>query len=195
MICPAFELVGCSDVAVDFDDAIFTSQAAVRFAPKGYGRTAWCVGDATANAAFVHGYNAKSASGNAQDLVQLILTERPKGTVLHLRGEKTHVNVIKLLKQGGLHADEAIVYKKRSSHPSPLELQNIGRATAVILPMFSAETVSIIGSWGLSLVHAKIVAISEDVAIAARSLGAQEIHQALKPDLKAMLATTSRLIA
>lgn len=137
MICPAFELVGCSDVAVDFDDAIFTSQAAVRFAPKGYGRTAWCVGDATANAAFVHGYNAKSASGNAQDLVQLILTERPKGTVLHLRGEKTHVNVIKLLKQGGLHADEAIVYKKRSSHPSPLELQNIGRATAVILPMFS----------------------------------------------------------
>lgn len=195
IIAPAFEIVATSATVPEFETAVFTSQAGVLFAPPGRGRRAYCVGDTTAVVAQEKGFDAVSAKGSADDLTSLILTKLPKGKILHIRGEVSVGNVAGKLRGAGLDCEELIAYRKQPMPLDSLLKDRISSANALVIPLFSAETVSIISNWSLDLSRAYVVAISGVVSDAAQDLKPVEIVTSPTPDMEAMVATTSRLIA
>ena len=195
IVSPAFENVGIGADIPDFDVAIFTSRAGVAFARQGLGRVAFCVGQATAEAAQVRGYTAVSAEGAAADLVALILRERPSGSLLHIRGETSAGDVTTHLRAGGLACDEVIVYRKAPCSITQEIAAQIATPSKLIIPAFSAETVSILALWPVDFSTADVVAISDTVATAAALLTPENIHQSDASNMQSMVAATARLIA
>jgi len=195
LVCPAFEIEPSRYNCPPFDEAIFTSKAAVQNSPMGAGRRAWCVGPATAASAQENGYDPVVGPGNATDLVEVILNSESSGRLLHLRGENTHVNVIKTLKQRGFFADEIVIYRKKILQPVSTQIAELENPGPVISPVFSSETVSIIEKWPIDFSKIYFVAISDDVAATATSLSPLKVISAKRPTLPSMLAAISLLIA
>jgi uroporphyrinogen-III synthase len=195
LISPAFELVAVQPVKTDFDVAIFTSRAGVLFAPKGNGRVAYCVGDATAQTATNAGYIAISAAGSASDLTALILAQAPQDRLVHVRGETSVGNVNATLQGGGLNSAEIVAYRKNSIAPDRAMLDKIKEAKVLVIPLFSAETVSILMDWPVGFEAAHVIAMSDAVATQARDLDPASVTLSDNPDLPSMVAATARLIA
>ncbi len=195
LICPAFETVGVDHELPDFDQAIFTSQAGANFAPLGLGRKAYCVGRATARAAQAMGYEPVDANGNADTLVDLILKQKPTESLLHIRGEVSHGNVIARLQSVGFDCAEVIVYRKATTLPNTEVYSVLQQSRPCIVPLFSAETGSILALWDTNWRASEIVAISATVAQSADGLNAQKTHVCSAPTMDAMVAATARLIA
>lgn len=195
IIAPAFELEPVSAGLPPFDEAVFTSRAGVQFAPKGEQRPAWCVGTSTAQAAQAAGYRARSANGNADRLVDVILTERPEGRLLHLRGETAAGDVASRLSDSGVRCDDRVIYRKAIKEIAPEALATVHDAVVIIAPVFSAETVSILARWKLDWSYIHLVAISVKVAAAASELTPAQTTLATSPDLAAMTQAVVRLIA
>ncbi|SLN33125.1 uroporphyrinogen-III synthase [Pseudooctadecabacter jejudonensis] len=195
VIAPVFEIGEVARSVPCFDEAIFTSKAGVAFAPEGEGRIAWCVGDATAQAARAAGYEARSAAGDADTLIDLILTEQTGGRLVHLRGEISRGDVSQRLTAAGVTCAEVVNYRKIAC-PPPAELGGLLRAHRnIIFPAFSAETVSLFLDWPLEPKGMHIVAISAAVAQAAEQMSPQNITVADRPDLASMTQAVAALIA
>jgi len=195
LIRPAFEHEPINVQIPQFDEAIFTSKAGVAFAPDGKGRIAWCVGDATSQAAKALGFEARSASGNAADLAALILKQNPKGRLLHIRGEITYGNIRDTISQHGIRCEETIVYRKTICEISTSDLAGRIAGRNIILPLFSAETVSILSSWTPIIGTCHIVALSAAVASKASILKPLNLTTAEDPSLASMVYHTACLIA
>lgn len=195
IVSPAFENESTNAVIPNFDTAIFTSRAGVMFAPVGEDRKAYCVGDATAAAAQQAGYVALSATGDASDLVALILEQKPEGRLLHLRGEVSHGNVSALLKDAEIECSEIVTYRKSPIPPNEAVVVALNTTSKVIVPLFSAETVSILASWGCDFSNAQVVAISDAVAQEAARLHPALVVTADRPDQASMVVQTAALIA
>jgi uroporphyrinogen-III synthase len=195
IISPAFENETLSAEIPDFDTAIFTSRAGVAQAPRGDGRSAFCVGDATATAAKGAGYAAMSADGSADDLVRLILRQRPDVALLHIRGETSRGGIAKRLNDAGLKCQEVVAYRKAAKGPSQPICDALAVNQMVILPLFSAETVSILETWPLSFEGCTVIAISDVVAGACATLSPLNVVVSPAPNVQAMMQTTARLIA
>ncbi|MFT7371047.1 MAG: uroporphyrinogen-III synthase [Octadecabacter sp.] len=192
---PAFENETLFAKIPEFNTAIFTSQAGVVHAPSGNGRPAFCVGDATANAATDAGYVSISAGGSADDLVALILRQRPDDALLHIRGEITHGDIAKRLNETGLYCQEVVAYRKVVRGPSQTAREATSEKQMIIVPLFSAQTVSILKKWSLCLDGCTVVAISGLVAGASVNLSPLNIIIADTPDFRSMSQATARLIA
>ena len=195
IMCPAFGFEAVSTIQTHFDAAIFTSKAGVSFAPVGDGRVAYCVGDATAQLAKDAGYAPLSANGSAEDLVALILNEAPTISLLHIRGEISHGNVTERLVAQGISCTDVVAYRKVPYSPTVSKMEVIGSASQLVLPLFSAETVSIIANWALPLEGCVVVAISDFVAQAALSLTPVDVIVSERPDMRGMAAAIARLNA
>lgn len=195
LISPAFELAGTDADVPEFDCAVFTSQAGVRFAPSGQGRIAYCVGDATATNADHAGYITINAQGDVSDLIALILRQAPRGKVLHIRGETSVGDVTDRLKDGGLEGQSIVAYSKVPHALSARGAVMLAHQTPTILPLFSAETVSIMMDWNVNFSHIHVVAISPVVAAAAEQLNPAFIHTSATTNQAAMIVATSSLIA
>lgn len=195
LIVPAFELEAVEAAVSAFDEAIFTSRAGVRFGPEGEGRIAWCVGEATAAAARQAGYETRHSQGNAVDLGELILNQRPKGRLVHFRGEIVAHKLAVTLTNAGLDCAEAVVYRKAKNQMVTEHRDQIERASAILIPVFSSETVSIIEGWGMDLSHSHVIAISPDVATVSSRLAPTEITVLMKSTSAEMTQAVARLIA
>jgi uroporphyrinogen-III synthase len=195
IISPAFENETLSAEIPDFDTAIFTSRAGVAQAPRGDGRSAFCVGDATATAAKGAGYAAMSADGSADDLVTLILSQRPDVALLHMRGQISHGGIAKRLNDAGLKCHEVVAYRKAAKGPSQPICDALAVSQNIIFPLFSAETVSILKTWPLNFEGCTVVAISDVVADASATLLPLNVVVSPAPNVQAMAQTTARLIA
>lgn len=195
IISPAFENEKVSTKLPDFEAAIFTSQAGVGFAPPGQGRTAYCVGELTAKAARMSGYDSVSADGDATDLINMILSRHRDETLIHIRGEVSHGNVSFALRKAGLRCQEVIVYRKRPMLPTKEATAVFESGHPVVLPLFSSETVSIIAKWPFDFTASKIVAISPLVARESQTLSPLEVHVCQQPNMAEMARLSARLIA
>ncbi|MBT8411375.1 MAG: uroporphyrinogen-III synthase, partial [Octadecabacter sp.] len=195
IISPAFELEGIPAPESDFEAAIFTSMAGVAHAPRGAGRTAWCVGDTTAQAAERAGYVAISAAGSAEDLVALILKQKPQSRLAYFRGEVSKKNISAALNAAGLNCHDQIVYRKAPCVPTPEAIVALDGAREIIVPLFSAETVSILANWRLDFSRCHIVAMSSAVSDAAQVLRPRSVVIAAHPDQDTMAHTLVGLIA
>lgn len=195
LIAPAFELEALSAEVPPYDEVIFTSRAGVRFGPKGDGRLAWCVGEATADAARAAGYETRTADGDADGLVVLILGERPVARLMHFRGESVASEVAARLVEGGLDCVETVLYRKVASQIPATDRAILEGVLNVVVPVFSAETVSILAEWELDWSGFHVVAISEKVAGAAAKLNPAKITVVPAPNTVEMTQAVARLIA
>lgn len=195
VISPAFEYEPIAADLPAFDVAIFTSKAGVSFAPLGNGRRAYCVGLATAQAARDAGYDAISADGSAEELIALILEKKPKGVLLHLRGEVSRGDINARLNAAGLSCKEVVLYRKAALTPNRHVLDITLGNDAIIVPVFSAETVSILAKWPVSWSGCTVIAISDIVAQAAVALSPGSVKIADEPNMHAVALATARMIA
>jgi len=196
LVSPLFDYAPVDHAPVDPDaDVILTSAAAVPYAGSGGGRTAWCVGDRTAQAARAARFETRNARGDAEALVALILAQRPVGPLVHLRGEDSRGSIAARLSAAGVMCEEHVVYAKV---PRKLTMQAhralMGNVT-VVLPLFSPETARLLCRHGPFSAPLVVLAMSWAVAEAARPLNAERAEIAATPDLAGMVGRVAALDA
>ncbi|MBD1206068.1 MAG: uroporphyrinogen-III synthase [Rhodobacteraceae bacterium] len=184
----------------DWSAVIFTSEtgveAAIRLRNAGLTlpRSAWCVGDRTAQVAQAAGFDATSAHGDAESLITLILASDDQGPLLHLRGREARGDIAPRLTAQGCPAHAAIVYAQ-----DPLPLAAAARAalsgrTPVLLPLFSPRTAALFTAQGPFAAPLWIVAISAATARAVESLSPQRLMIAERPDGASMQAAIETIV-
>lgn len=143
---------------------IFTSANAVgalhRAGLKPVG-ACFTVGDATADAVRdTFGIQARSASGDADDLVALVAAETAAGQqLLHLRGEHSRGAVAERLTALGRPTREAVLYRQVEQVFSPEAMAYLVSGRRVIAPLFSPRSARIFSTacpddasiWGIAM--------------------------------------------
>lgn len=107
------------------------------------GQKAYCVGERTAEEARRVGFEAVTAGGNVDDLIDMVLHEAPPGPWLHVSGEHTRGNLADRLGRRGHSTDQAIAYRQDPVELSFEALDAI-RTQRVVLPVFSPRTATLL---------------------------------------------------
>lgn len=129
------------------------------------GLRAYCVGDATSDAARLAGADAVSAGGTARELMDQIRLERPVGTGLYLRGRHVSTDLVDGLREVGIELKSSIVYDQLSRPLSGPARALLERSGEVVLPIFSARSARLLaGEAGASNARVRVVAMSDTVA-------------------------------
>lgn len=183
-----------------YTTAILTSETGVAAAVRlrNLGRVlpdrAICVGDRTASVAQAAGFQAVSAKGDAEVLLDLILASDDPGPFLHLRGREARGDIAPRLAAKGRPAQSAIVYQQR---PQPLTARAraiLDGPDPVIIPLFSPRSVTLLAESGPFRAPLLIAAISATVAEKAKSLAPARLEQSATPDGGGMLDAVGLLI-
>lgn len=185
----------------DVAGVIFTSETGVtalgRLRPA-RGLPAWCVGDRTAQAARLAGYQARSAAGDAAALVAAILAEAHPGPLLHARGEDSRGAVAERLTAAGTPTAEALVYVQRPVPLTDEARRLLSGLDPVVVPLFSPRTAALLGAAVADMRGTAplwVVALSPAVAEAAAPLAPARQAVAPNPDAFALLDAVEGLIA
>ena len=202
---------------------IFTSQTGVEAAIRMRGRLAerlrgagagpalraYCVGARTAEAARTAGFEAVSAAGDADALVDMILracqgpSEYPRSDLSrcppeaikvcqaplwHLHGEETRGDVASRLRQAGIDVRAAVVYRQLSQALDDAAKAVLASGAPVIVPLFSPRSAALF-SQTLPPDRAAlwVVAISQATADALGGFIPQRLQIARSPEAAAML--------
>jgi len=146
LIAPLIEIVpgaALPDLA-GIDGLIFTSENGVRAfaaAPGArHGLPAYCVGDRTAATARDAGLVPHSAGGTADDLVALLLSQRPSGQLLHVHGAHVTGDLAGRLRAGGLQAQGLAAYDQLEQPLAARALAALNGPRVVIAPLFSPRS-------------------------------------------------------
>ena len=185
VIAPAFKIEPLA-FEVPSNGVVFTSRHAVTQAARAKltGLRAWCVGDKTAQAATRAGFDARSANGTADDLVDLILASGETGPLTHIRGAHTRGDIAARLTAGGCPCDAVIAYDQ-TPVPLPAEVRAmIEGADRVIIPLFSPRTTALVLDKVVLGPQITLVAISSAAA------GGHDAEIAKTPDAKGMIDAT-----
>jgi uroporphyrinogen-III synthase len=183
-----------------FAAAIFTSahgvEGAVRLGLQ-LPVVAYCVGRSTAAAAKSAGLAARSADGNAEDLVAEIRKAAPKGRLLYIRGVDTSGDIAKILIENGFPTVSLQVYLQKSI-PFGRESTLLLRQTApIVLPLFSPRSARLFREALPSDARAdlRLVAMSDAVAQAAADIPHSALVVARNPDAPGMIDGVESLLA
>ncbi len=167
--------------------AIFTSKNGVA-AVEGRDLPAWCVGEATADAARAKGWQARAAGGDAESLLRRIMADAPEGPLVHFRGAHARGDVAARLDQAGIKTTDIVVYRQEAVPLTAEAEALLAREKAVILPLFSPRSAAQVAKAGPFRAPLYIVAISEAVAEEARPLGAKRLIVTPEPHADFMVA-------
>ena len=119
--------------------------AALQSAGLAQGQRAYCVGDATAQAARALGLEAVSAGGTSADLTRLITEKEAPCPILWLRGEHVRGALVKDLSDAGFKVTETVIYRQKEV-PLSAEAREILRdRSAVVLPIYSPRSAALLG--------------------------------------------------
>lgn len=130
------EALDLSDVSV----LAFGSENGVRaFAARSDRRdlVAYCVGPRTASVAREIGLRAICADGAIDDLLALLVANRPAGVVLYVHGQHRAGDLVAGLAAQGIRARAVIAYRQEAIAPAPAMADLIRAARPVIWPQFS----------------------------------------------------------
>jgi len=192
VISPVIEVVSLAAEIPTYDEVILTSANGVAEAARlgvKAGTPAWCVGQRTAKLAREAGLEPISADGNADDLVDLILSQSA-GTLCHIRGVHTRGQVAARLIAQGRVCKEVIAYDQRDIPPTQAALDVLAGTDPIVLPLFSPRSALLIPAVEQAPVH--VIAMSQAVAAEVADLGADTVTVAESPNFEAMLAATCR---
>ena len=166
----------------------FTSRNGVRaFADLNPERAlpAFCVGDATAQAARALGFeDVRSAAGDVSALATLIATVDP-GLVLHAAGRHRAGDLGADLSARSVPSALTLVYETKERLPSPLEREALNGVAAVLV--HSPRAATVIATCSDLLKEATIIALSPACLAPLAGLGARQ-RAADAPTEAALLA-------
>jgi uroporphyrinogen-III synthase len=183
-----------------FDAVIFTSATAVEAARKlaaPLPTQAFCVGARTADAARAAGFVATSADGDAGDLVAAILSDTPKGRLLHLRGQDSTGDVAERLTAHGVATIPVIIYRQDPQPLTPEAIDLLQDTAPLVLPIFSPRSAVLLAAALPNVTRARlhIAAMSAAVAKAAAAIPHAALVIARHPDADSMLDAVGTLLA
>lgn len=105
---------------------------------------AYCVGDQTATEARTAGFQTKSASGDAMDLLALIKADSPSGALLFLRGRDSSRDLAENLKLAGLVSVSVVSYQQTAQQLT-LQAEELLQGTLpVMFPVFSSRSATLL---------------------------------------------------
>lgn len=183
-----------------YSTLILTSEtgvlAAVRLRDLGRAlpERAICVGDRTASVAQAAGFKATSAQGDAEALIDMILSSNDPGPYLHLRGRQARGDIAPRLLAKGRLAESAVVYEQTAQSLTKEARAVLDGADPVIIPLFSPRSAALLAENGPFRAPLLIAAISTTVAEKAKSLGPARIELSKSPDGTGMLDAVGLLI-
>lgn len=183
-----------------FSAVIFTSAHGVEGALRlgvSLPRLAYCVGRSTAAAATAAGLEARSADGDATDLVTLIRQAEQNGRLLYIRGVDTSGDIAKALNLLGIQTVSLQVYLQKAIPFEGESLDLLRQRTPVILPLFSPRSARIFRDAMPpdSAAGLRLAAISPAVAKAAADIPHSALVTARHPDADGMLEGVESLLA
>ena len=193
IVSPVMEIVQtCNEIDLQgIGTLVFTSQSGVRsFAALSERRDIPCytVGDATAHAAQEAGLHAKSAQGDVNALVRLLIADQVKGPVLHLRGAHTAGDFAADLSAVGFDARGAVIYDQQSRPLSDPARAALMGDRMTLLPLFSPRSVQLIFDSVTPTCRVIAVAMSTAVAKILPAGIKNDVVLAARPDANAMMA-------
>lgn len=184
-----------------FDGLIFTSETGVeafrRLCAEAFG-TAWCVGDRTARAAREAGFQAVSAGGAAEELLQAMIGQAQGRRWLHARGRDVASDLAEKLNIAGIETEQVVVYAQETIPLAPMALSVLSETGPVVAPVFSPRSGKLLAAQqAVSQRKAElwITALSDAVAAEVAPARPERISIARRPDAAAMLDALSEWIA
>ena len=199
ILSPALTLESLPDAALDMNGVrhlIFTSANGARcfLARRAVGAlTVWCVGEATAAAVRQEGgEDVREGDGNAADLAAMILAapEAQTGALLHIANEAAAGDLVATLKDAGLDARFAALYRtvpvKRLTPEAAIVLDTAPR---VVVLVHSAKGAAAFrdAARGRDLSRVVFVAISPAASQPLVGLGARAVVNAAHPNETALM--------
>lgn len=150
---------------------------------------AWCVGPRTALVARAQGLDAIEAGPEAKGLLAALLAARPRGPLLHLRGEHARGDLVARLREAGLDARDAVAYRQEALPPTSEARAALEGSDEIVAPLFSPRSALLLAAWA-PRAPLRVVAMSVAVAVAARALQPLALTVAVAPDEDAMVEAT-----
>jgi uroporphyrinogen-III synthase len=176
---------------------IFSSETGARAyakQPLRIASMAYCVGNRTAAAAKAAGLDVRSANGDADALVDLILRAKPAGPLLHLRGEDSRGNIASRLTAAGIVTHEAVIYVQRACAMTATAKRLLAGRHPLVVPLFSPRSAALFSATaGTAPLH--VIAMSDAVAQAVDSRLQPRMTIAMRPTGDAMLTATLQVLA
>lgn len=196
IISPLIDIVALDatlGMAAD-DAAIFTSVNGVRLAGLGHGRSAYCVGESTTRAAMASGWAAIQSGWDAESLVAVLISLRPRQNLFHLSGRHTRGDVTARLTDVGINVRNVQVYDQRLCPLSVQARDALLSGKRVLVPLFSPRTASHFACIAPETRHVHAVALSQAVAEALGEIPLAGLTITDHPDAKGMSAALHELV-
>jgi uroporphyrinogen-III synthase len=195
VISPLIDIQPLAADLPDCDAAIFTSTQGVAHGPQALGRRAFCLGQATTNAATMAGWTAQQMGQDAKTLVAALTAQRPTGHLVHFSGTHTRGDVAGHLQAAGLAANSVAVYDQALLPLSDVAQNRLKGSDPVIVPLFSPRSALHFSEDAICKAPLYLGAISS--AAAANCAGVD--HLALQisgnPDRGGMIEVVQKLLA
>lgn len=193
---PLIEIIptGAQVVLQGFDAVIFTSAYGVRFAPKGRGKAAYCVGDETAKAASDAGWAAKVAGQNAAQLIRQLAQDAPQRRLLHLSGVHTRGDIARSLSRLGTTTVNQAVYDQKLVDLTTEAAQILVRENHVLVPLFSSRTAAQFAKHSIGKSTIDVIALSAAVSEPLANLSLGGLTIADEPDKRSMVRAIEKLV-
>lgn len=157
----------------------------VRALPRGL--AAYCVGERTTVAARAMGFDAKSAAGDADDLVRLVRGSGAVGPLVHPHGAHTRGDVAGRLTAAGIPCTGVVVYAQNARAPTAAARAALDGPGPLIVPLFSPRTAHLLSEAAPFAAPLHVVAMSAAVADAGSALDARSVDIAEQPTQEAVV--------
>ncbi len=168
------------------DGVIFTSANGPAFAPEGGGRTAFCVGAKTTQAAEAKGWRAQMLGQTADELIEAVINKRPKGPLLHISGQHQRGDIARRLSDAGIKTTAVNVYDQTLLPLTPQAKSALTGGKPCIAPLFSPRTATQFARECDDLRHVIVIALSPAVADALGDKHPQQLLIADEPTANSM---------
>ena len=159
---------------------------------------AYCVGNRTAAAATVLGFQALSAQGDAADLLAMIKADQPTGRLLFLRGRDSSGDIAKNLLSARIETVSLIVYQQKGAPLNPGAVDLLQGNQPVILPVFSVRSAGLVQA-EITRISATaplwVAALSPAIAAAFDPKTLAGLGTAHHPDSNAMILAVRGLVS
>ncbi|MDW4498109.1 uroporphyrinogen-III synthase [Sulfitobacter sp. D35] len=174
------------------DAVIFTSSNAVRLAPEGADRIAFCVGARTTALARDRGWHAVLSGENADALVAELAMQEP-GHFVHLAGRHRRGEIARRLTEAGHTVDTFVLYEQRARPLTDAARAALAARPSPIVPLFSPRTAMLFAE-SLREGEAFVpVALSRAVAGPVVGRGGRTMHIPRSPTLDEMARTIEKI--
>ncbi|WP_435257017.1 uroporphyrinogen-III synthase [Thioclava sp. FR2] len=138
---------------------------------------AYCVGDRTAQVARQNGFLPVSASGDARDLVSLLLEHRKDAPFLHLHGQEARGDIVGKLTAQNVEAIGLVTYFQEPLCLTEEAKFTLSKDGEVFVPLFSPRTARI---WAQEISKFKVLAnlshFALSPAVAEELKGLEPVH-------------------